>query len=79
MADGLDIRESLTALLDLSADMLEASKMVLILDKKERGEEGVRDLVHSLMYAGGVVLRQGGIEGDWEWDQTRWVLVGMEL
>lgn len=79
IADGLDIRESLTALLDLAADMLEASKLVLILDKRERGEEGVRELVHNLMYAGGVVIRQGGVEGELEWDQARWVLVGLEL
>lgn len=79
LADGLDIRESLTALLDLAADSLEASRMVLILDKRERGEEGVRELVHSLMYAGGQVIRPGGIEEGWVWDPARWAMVGMEV
>lgn len=67
LAEGLDIRESLTALLDLAADSLEAGLLVLILDKAERGERGVRELVHELMYAGGQVIRPGGLEGGLEW------------
>jgi hypothetical protein len=52
---------------------------VLILDKRERGEEGVRELVHSLMYAGGQVIKPGGMEEGWVWDPSRWAMVGMEL
>jgi hypothetical protein len=80
----LDIKESLTALLDLAGECLEAEHLVLILDKQERGEGEMRALLHSLLYAGGVVLppTQGqgnGVLGGWEWDHERWVLVGLEL
>lgn len=79
LAEGLDIRESLTALLDLSADSLEAAQMVLILDKCERNDDEMRELVHNLMYAGGQVVKPQGLEQGWVWDPKRWVLVGMEL
>ena len=43
-------------------------------------ESGSQDeLLHSLMYVGGQVVRPGLLEGGWEWDATRWILVGMEL
>ena len=79
--DGLDIRESLTALLDLSADQLDAKALVLVLDKDDRELEGLNELLHSLMYVGGHVLPPGkkALDGGWEWDPRRWVLVGMEL
>jgi len=79
--DGLDIRESLTALLDLSADQLNAKALVLVLDKDDRELEGLNELLHSLMYVGGHVLPPGkkALDGGWEWDPRRWVLVGMEL
>lgn len=84
LSGALDIRESLTALLDLAGESLEASQLVLILDRTEWDEVGMQELLHSLMYAGGVVLRpqpayaQGGLNG-WQWDATRWVLVGLEV
>ena len=77
--DAFDIRESLTALLDLSSDSLEAKGLVLVLDKDDRGTEGLDELLHSLMYVGGQVVKPGGLEGGWEWDTRRWVLVGLEL
>ncbi|WWC91932.1 uncharacterized protein L201_006884 [Kwoniella dendrophila CBS 6074] len=83
---GLDIRESLTALLDLSCDALEANNLILILDRNENAQdeqdqEYLRDTLHSLMYTGGQVLKSPckSLLNDWEWDITKWVLVGMEL
>jgi hypothetical protein len=76
---GLDMRESLTALMDLASDHLQASSLVLVLDRLCGGEEGMSELLHSLMYVGGQVLRPGGVEGGWEWDSATWVLVGMEM
>ncbi|ORY31592.1 ornithine decarboxylase antizyme-domain-containing protein [Naematelia encephala] len=75
----LDIRESLTALLDLASDSLKATSLILVLDQDDRGQEGLGDLLHSLMYVGGQVVKPGMLEGGWEWDPRRWVLVGMEL
>ncbi|OCF30929.1 hypothetical protein I316_07456 [Kwoniella heveanensis BCC8398] len=75
----LDIRESLTALLDLASEALEASNLVLVLDREEREQEGLGELLHSLMYVGGHVIKPGAMEGGWEWDPMKWVLVGMEL
>ena len=77
---GMDVRESLTALLDLASDNLEAKCLVLALHREEVGE-GLDDTVHSLMYAGGMVLSpgQGALDGGWEWDPRLWVLVGIEL
>ncbi|WVQ94935.1 hypothetical protein IAU59_002023 [Kwoniella sp. CBS 9459] len=75
----LDIRESLTALLDLASEALEASSLVLVLDREEREQEGLGELLHSLMYVGGQVIKPGAMEGGWEWDPMKWVLVGMEL
>ncbi|WVF67339.1 hypothetical protein IAT40_002092 [Kwoniella sp. CBS 6097] len=75
----LDIRESLTALLDLASEALEASNLVLVLDRDEREQEGLGELLHSLMYVGGQVIKPGAMEGGWEWDPMKWVLVGMEL
>lgn len=79
--DGMDIRESLTALLDLASESLNAKALVLALDKNDREREGLDELLHSLMYAGGQVLPpgQGALDGGWEWDPTKWVLVGLEL
>ncbi|KIR51978.1 hypothetical protein I315_05619 [Cryptococcus gattii Ru294] len=78
-AYALDIRESLTALLDLAAEALEASHCVLILDRSESEQEALGEMLHSLMYVGGQVIKPGGLEGGWEWDPMKWVLVGMEL
>jgi hypothetical protein len=75
----LDMRDSLTALLDLASDNLEATSLVLVLDKDERDPDRLGELLHSLMYMGGQVVRPGGLEGGWDWDQTQWVLVGIEL
>jgi len=79
--DGLDIRESLTALLDLAAESLQAKALVLALDKDDREMESLNELLHSLMYVGGHVLPpgKGALDGGWEWDPRKWVLVGMEL
>jgi hypothetical protein len=75
----LDIKESLTALLDLSSDSLEAKNLILVLDRDDRDQERLEDLLHSLMYAGGQVLAPGRLEGGYEWDIRHWVLVGIEL
>lgn len=75
----LDLRESLTALLDLAADSLEATSLILALDKDDREPERLGELLHSLMYVGGQVVKQGAVPGEWEWDPRRWVLVGMDL
>ena len=79
LASGLDIRESLTALLDLAGDNLEAERLVIVLDRDEREEAGLVELLHSLMYAGGAVIPPGRTEEGWEWDCSRWVMVCMEL
>ncbi|XAO26234.1 hypothetical protein I312_105068 [Cryptococcus bacillisporus CA1280] len=78
-AYALDIRESLTALLDLAAEALEASHCVLILNRSESEQEALGEMLHSLMYVGGQVIKPGGLEGGWEWDPMKWILVGMEL
>lgn len=75
----LDIKESLTALLDLSSDSLDAKSLVLVLDRDDRDPERLEDLLHSLMYAGGQVIAPGRLEGGYEWDARHWVLVGIEL
>lgn len=75
----LDIKESLTALLDLASDALDAKNLVLVLDRDDRDHERLEDLLHSLMYAGGQVIVPGRLEGGYEWDARHWVLVGMEL
>lgn len=75
----LDIKESLTALLDLSSDALDAKSLVLVLDRDDRDHERLEDLLHSLMYAGGQVIAPGRLEGGYEWDARHWVLVGIEL
>lgn len=75
----LDMRESLTALLDLAADSLEATSLILALDKDDREPDRLDELLHSLMYVGGQVVKQGALPGGWEWDPRRWVLVGIEL
>ncbi|WWC72250.1 uncharacterized protein I206_106212 [Kwoniella pini CBS 10737] len=77
---GLDIKEYLTASLDLSADALEASNMVLLLDRDENDQESLGELLHSLMYVGGQVLKSPAKSlNGWEWDIRKWVLVGMDL
>lgn len=75
---GLDIRESLTALLDL-ADALEAAQLVLVLDKDEREPAPLAELMHALMFVGGAAVCPGVPVGDWEWDSRRWALVSIEL
>lgn len=75
----LDIKESLTALLDLSSDSLDAKNLMLVLDRDDRDHERLEDLLHSLMYAGGQVIPPGRLEGGYEWDARSWVLVGIEL
>ncbi|CAK9787410.1 unnamed protein product [Cutaneotrichosporon oleaginosum] len=74
----LDIRESLTALLDL-ADEIEGAQLVLILDKDEREPAPLAELMHALMYVGGQPVRPGALVGEWEWDARRWALVSIEL
>ncbi|KAL7419444.1 hypothetical protein Q5752_006282 [Cryptotrichosporon argae] len=75
----LDIRDSLTALLDLAADCLDAAHLVLILDKDEREPERLDDLLHALMYVGGQPVRPGAAIGEWEWNARQWMLVSIEL
>jgi len=77
-APGLDIRDSLTALLDL-ADTLEATQLLLVLDKDERETALLAELMHSLMFVGGTPVRPGAPVGEWEWDARRWALVSIEL
>lgn len=79
MNGALDMRESLTALLDLAEDSLEATSLILALNKDDREADRLGELLHSLMYVGGQVVKQGALPGGWEWDPKRWVLVGMEL
>lgn len=74
----LDIRESLTALLDL-ADEIEGTQLILILDKDEREPAPLAELMHALMYVGGTAVRPGAPVGEWEWDARRWALVSIEL
>lgn len=74
----LDIRESLTALLDL-ADELEAAQLILVLDKDEREPAPLAALMHALMYVGGTPVRPGAPVGEWEWDSHRFALVSIEL
>nr|ODN81338.1 hypothetical protein L203_05591 [Cryptococcus depauperatus CBS 7841] len=75
----LDIRESLTALLDLAAESLGAIQLVLVLDRERTEQEALAEMLHSLMYVGGQVVKSGGLEYGWEWNMTKWVLVGLEL
>jgi len=51
-----DIRDQLTTLLDLAADSLCASRVILVLRRSERDDESLRVLLHSLAYVGGEVL-----------------------
>ena len=73
----LDIKASLTALLDLASDSLAASSLVLVINKDSCGQD-LGDLLHDLMYAGGQVMKPGVLNG-LKWDTEGWVLVGMEL
>lgn len=75
----IDIRDHLTSLLDLVADALEALELVLVLDRRNRQDEELREFLHALAYVGGVVLRPGKVRGGFEWDDKRWVLVAIEL
>ena len=52
-AQHLDVRESLTALLDLASDPLDAKQLILVLSRDERGNDGLDEMLHSLMYVGG--------------------------
>lgn len=73
-----DIRENLTALLDL-ADTLEAEHLMLILDRDERDPALLDELLHALMYVGGAPVSPGQPVGEWQWDARRWALVSIEL
>ncbi|KAJ9095607.1 hypothetical protein QFC21_005478 [Naganishia friedmannii] len=75
----IDIRDHLTSLLDLVSDAVEAMELVLVLDRRNREDEELREFLHALAYVGGVVLRSGKVRGGLEWDEKRWVLVGIEL
>jgi hypothetical protein len=75
----IDIRDHLTSLLDLVADALEATELVLVLDRRNRQDEELREFLHALAYVGGIVLRPGKVRGGFEWDDKRWVLVAIEL
>jgi hypothetical protein len=75
----IDIRDHLTSLLDLVSDVLDALELVLVLDRRNREDEELREFLHALAYVGGVVLRSGKVRGGLEWDDKRWVLVGIEL
>lgn len=78
-APALDLRESITALLDLASESLEASSLVLAIDRVGADLGALEGLLHALMYIGGQVVKPGCLEGGWHWDQQQWVLVGMEL
>ncbi|RXK40557.1 hypothetical protein M231_02209 [Tremella mesenterica] len=69
----LDLRESLTALLDLASDQLEGKLLVLVLDRSEADTQSLGQMLHSLMYVGGQVVGPGGLAGGLEWDRERWV------
>jgi len=75
----LDVRDSITALLDLASESLFATNLVLVLDKDDRDPEGLRGLLHALMYVGGGLIKEGAVDGGYEWDTRRWALVGIEL
>lgn len=75
----IDIRDHLTSLLDLVADALDATELVLVLDRRNRQDEELREFLHALAYVGGIVLRPGKVRGGFEWDDKRWVLVAIEL
>lgn len=75
----VDIRDHLTSLLDLVMDQLEATEVVLVLDRKERKDDELRELLHALAYVGGTVLKKGSVLGGFEWDDTEWILVGLEV
>jgi hypothetical protein len=73
----VDIRDHLTSLLDLVSESLNASELVLVLKRDERGDEELRELLHALAYVGGGVLRR--VKGGFEFDERCWVLVGIEV
>lgn len=73
----IDIRDHLTSLLDLVSESLNASELVLVLKREEREDDELRELLHALAYVGGGVLSR--VKGGWEFNQTHWVLVGIEV
>lgn len=76
LSSGLSVRDSITALLDL-AETLGGSNMVLVLDRDERDDHTLADLLHSLLYVGLELCKE--VPGRYEFDTRQWVLLGIEL
>ncbi|PFH45891.1 hypothetical protein AMATHDRAFT_157441, partial [Amanita thiersii Skay4041] len=70
-AESVNLRESIVALLDLAAERLGCSGVVIAL---ERSSPSLALLLHSLMYVGGTVVTKPPFEVD-----SAFVLVGLEV
>jgi hypothetical protein len=70
-AESVALRESIVALLDLASEHLECEALVIALDKTSAG---FGELLHSLMYVGGVVVSKPVFKV-----APTYVLVGMEI
>lgn len=70
-AASVNLRESIVALLDLADESLQCSALVIAL---ERSSPFLGDLLHSLMYVGGVVVSKPPFQVD-----QAYVLVGLEI
>lgn len=76
LSTGLSVRDSITALLDL-AETLHGSHLVLVLDRDERDDQSLADLLHSLLYVGMEMCKE--VPGRYEFDARQWLLLGIEL
>ncbi|TFK54248.1 hypothetical protein OE88DRAFT_1624727 [Heliocybe sulcata] len=70
-ADSVNLRESITALLDLADEQLQCSALIIAL---ERASPVLGDLLHALMYVGGTVVTKPPFQAD-----PAFVLVGLEI
>lgn len=70
-SDSKICRSSIVALLDLADESLQCSALVIAL---ERSSPFLGDLLHSLMYVGGVVVSKPPFQVD-----QAYVLVGLEI
>jgi len=70
-AEHVKLRESIVALLDLADEYLECNAFVIAL---ERSSPALGELLHSLMYVGGIVVTKPPFEVD-----PSYVLVGIEI
>lgn len=67
----VSLRESIVALLDLASENLDCNALVIVL---ERSAPNLGELLHSLMYVGGVVVTKPPFAVD-----SAFVLVGLEI